>query len=249
MRYKSDKHRLPPLNADGILLVDKPKTWTSFDVVNALRWHFNIPKIGHCGTLDPAATGLLVLVIGKFTRLSQHLAGEDKVYDTEVLLGTRTDSFDMDGKVIETKDASGVTEELLRETVAGFVGEQLQLPPMTSAVKKDGKKLYELARKGIEVEREPRPINIRSIEITNVQLPTFHCVVDCSKGTYIRTLAEDIGQKLGCGAVLANLRRTMSGRFSIDDALSVETLKTWDQEQLKDHLAAALIRLMEMEKQ
>lgn len=240
MRYKSDRHRLPPFDADGILLVDKPKTWTSFDVVNALRWHFNIPKIGHCGTLDPAATGLLVLVIGKLTRYSQQLAGEDKIYEASLLLGTETDSCDMDGKVTAQRDYGHVTVEMIRETVAGFVGEQLQTPPMTSAIKKEGQKLYELARKGIEVEREPRPITIHYINLDAVQIPTVTFTASCSKGTYIRTLASDIGEKLGCGAVLSDLRRTQSGRFKLDHAISVDTLKTWDQEQLKDHLVQTL---------
>lgn len=152
MRYNPSKHRLPPFHTSGVLLVDKPLEWTSFDVVNFVRSRFNIPKVGHCGTLDPAASGLLVLVLGKFTQLSSKFSGEDKVYEAKLQLGLETDSGDLDGEVISTRDWSAVTPELLRETLAGFVGEQLQTPPMVSAVKKDGKKLYELARQGVEVE-------------------------------------------------------------------------------------------------
>ena len=136
MRYNPKKHHLPPLNINGVLLVDKPAGWTSFDVVNFVRARFNIPKIGHCGTLDPAATGLLVLVLGKFTQLSQKFSGEEKTYAATLQLGFETDSYDMDGTVTARYDASGVTNEQLRETLAGFVGEQLQKPPMVSAVKK-----------------------------------------------------------------------------------------------------------------
>ena len=138
MRYNPSKHRLPPFHTSGVLLVDKPLEWTSFDVVNFVRSRFNIPKVGHCGTLDPAASGLLVLVLGKFTQLSSKFSGEDKVYEAKLQLGLETDSGDLDGEVISTRDWSAVTPELLRETLAGFVGEQLQTPPMVSAVKKDG---------------------------------------------------------------------------------------------------------------
>lgn len=242
MRYNPDRHHLPPFDTDGILLVDKPKTWTSFDVVNAMKWQFNIPKIGHCGTLDPAATGLLVLVLGKFTRLSQTLAGDDKVYEADILLGTETDSADMDGKVTAEKGIEGITEAQVRKVIKGFVGDQMQIPPMTSAVKKEGRKLYELARKGIEIEREARPVTFHTISIDSVELPHVRITVKCSKGTYIRTLASDIGNQLGCGGVLFNLKRTHSGRFSLKDALSVETLKTFTQDQFADHLAQLMVK-------
>ena len=234
MRYKPGKHRLPPFNGFGIMLVDKPILWTSFDVVNFVRNRFNIPKVGHCGTLDPAATGLLVLVLGKFTSYSERLAGEDKCYEADMLLGVETDSGDIDGAVISRTDASHITEEQLRRTLAGFIGEQMQTPPMVSAVKVDGKKLYELARAGVEVEREPRPIEIYDIKTTRVELPECDFTVHCSKGTYVRTIASDIGKKLGCGAVLSALRRTNAGKFDIKDAVSVDTLKTWEQPELKE---------------
>ena len=233
-KFDPKRHRLPIFNTDGILLVDKPATWTSFDVVNFVRARFNIPKVGHCGTLDPAATGLLVLVLGKFTRISNSLSGVDKVYSGSLRLGVETDSQDMDGNIIRECDCSHITEEALRETVNSFMGKSMQVPPMVSALKKDGKKLYELARAGVEVEREPRPIEIYDIKTTRVELPECDFTVHCSKGTYVRTIASDIGKKLGCGAALSALRRTQAGKFSIADAVTVDTLKTWEQPQLKE---------------
>jgi len=235
-RFDPKRHRLPIFDRDGILLVDKPKEWTSFDVVNFVRARFNVPKVGHCGTLDPAATGLLVLVLGRFTRMSAQLSGNDKTYEATLLLGTETDSEDMDGTVIRQSDYSAVDEAALRAALEGFIGEGFQIPPMVSAVKKDGKKLYELARSGVEIEREPKPITIHSLEVTRVALPYCDFTVRCSKGTYIRTLAADAGRKLGCGAVLYALRRIQSGKFSVADAVTVETLKTWEQNDLSEHL-------------
>ena len=235
-KFDPKRHRLPVFGSDGILLVDKPATWTSFDVVNFVRARFNIPKVGHCGTLDPAATGLLVLVLGKFTRISGALSGVDKIYEATLKLGIETDTEDMDGNIIRQSDCSQVTEEALRTTIAGFLGKSLQTPPMVSALKKDGKKLYELARQGVEVEREARPIEIFSIEPTRIELPECDFTVHCSKGTYVRTIASDIGKKLGCGAVLSGLRRTAAGKFSIADAITVDTLKTFEQADLKAYV-------------
>ena len=236
MRHRPDKHRLPPFERNGVLLVDKPKDWTSHDVVAFVRARFNVPKAGHCGTLDPAATGLLVLVLGKFTKLSQKFSGEDKVYEASILLGTETDSQDMDGNVLRTADWSSVNEQILRDAFAGFVGEIEQIPPMVSAVKKDGARLYELARQGIEVERDPKQVVINSIDITRVELPCADFVVSCSKGTYVRTLCSDIGSKLGCGAVLNSLRRIHSGSFDLSDAVTVDTMRTWGQPELETHV-------------
>ena len=233
-KFDPKRHRLPIFGSDGILLVDKPATWTSFDVVNFVRARFNIPKVGHCGTLDPAATGLLVLVLGKFTRISNSLSGVDKVYEGSLRLGIETDSEDMDGKVIRESDYSHVTEEALRDTVMSFMGKSMQIPPMVSALKKDGKKLYELAREGVEIEREARPIEVYDIKVNNIALPDCDFTVHCSKGTYVRTIASDIGKKLGCGAVLTGLRRTAAGKFSIEDAVTVDKLKTFEQPELKD---------------
>ncbi|MDD5727170.1 MAG: tRNA pseudouridine(55) synthase TruB [Victivallales bacterium] len=233
MRYRPDKHRLPIFKTDGILLVDKPEGWTSFDVVNMVRNRFNIPKVGHCGTLDPAASGLLVLTLGKFTKLSSKFSGEDKVYQSDMLLGTETDSQDMDGEVIAENDYSRITEAQVREALAGFIGEQEQIPPMYSAKKQDGKRLYELARQGMEIEREAKLINIESLDISRIDPPHIEFTVKCSKGTYIRTLCADAGKKLGCGAVLFALRRTFSGSFSLADAVTVDTLKSWEQADLE----------------
>jgi tRNA pseudouridine55 synthase len=238
--YNPKKHRLPPFKPSGVLLVDKPKEWTSFDVVNFVRSRFNVPKVGHCGTLDPAATGLLAIVLGRFTKLSQKFSGEDKVYDATLLLGTETDSQDMDGEIIAENDYSQVTQEQFEEVLKDFIGAQEQLPPMVSAVKKDGKRLYDLARKGIEVEREPKPITINSIELHRFELPYADFTVSCSKGTYIRTLCADMGKKLGCGGALYSLNRTKSGSFELEDAVSVDTLKTWSQEDLADHVIGFL---------
>ncbi len=236
MEESRKKPRRDAFNGDGILLVDKPKEWTSFDVVNFVRARFNIPKVGHCGTLDPAATGLLVLVIGKFTRFSQKLSGDDKTYEATLLLGTETDTQDMDGTVTAENDWSAVTPEQVTEALISFTGDIMQIPPMVSAVKVDGKRLYEIARKGKEVAREPRPIHIERIDITRMELPQADFTVKCSKGTYIRTLCADIGAKLGCGGVLYGLRRTQSGMFDLADAVTVETLKTWEQPEFAAHI-------------
>ncbi|MCF6176186.1 MAG: tRNA pseudouridine(55) synthase TruB [Victivallaceae bacterium] len=236
MRYNPKKHSLPPFKTSGVLLVDKPAGWTSFDVVNFVRGRFNIPKVGHCGTLDPAATGLMVIVLGRFTKLSQHFSGEDKIYEAKIQFGIETDSQDLDGTVTAEHDWSGLEVEQVKTTIMGFVGEQEQIPPMVSAKKKDGERLYKLARKGVVVERDPVEINIESIDISAVDLPFANFAVKCSKGTYIRTLCYDIGKKLGCGAVLNNLRRTGSGELELGDAVTIETLKEWGQPELEEHL-------------
>ena len=236
-RRNQSRHNLPPFQHSGILLVDKPVDWTSHDVVNFVRCRFNVKKVGHCGTLDPSATGLLVLLLGKATKASETLSRSDKTYQGTILFGIETDSQDMAGEVIAEKDTSKLTEERVRSAFAKFAGEQEQLPPMYSAIKKDGKKLYDLAREGKEVPREPRKIIINSISVTGIDLPKADFVVDCSKGTYVRTLCHDIGQNLGCGAVLFNLRRIRSGDFSIDHAHYVADIKTWDQAELAQAFA------------
>jgi len=240
MRFRPDKHRLPVYDRSGVLLVNKPKDWTSHDVVAFIRSRFNAAKCGHCGTLDPAATGLLVVVLGKFTKLSQKFSGQDKVYEGTILLGTETDSQDMDGNVIRQSDWSGITEQQLREAFASFVGDIEQVPPMVSAVKKDGARLYELARKGQEIEREPKQISIYSIDVTRVALPYADFTVECSKGTYVRTLCADVGARLGCGAALYRLNRLRSGEFSLDDAVDIETVKQWTQDDLDNWVTGFL---------
>ena len=215
--------------------MNKPATWTSFDVVNFVRSRFNVPKVGHCGTLDPAATGLLLLVLGKFTTLSGKLSGVDKQYTGTLTLGVETDSGDLDGKVIRRAETLPQEEEI-RTAFESFKGKSMQMPPMFSAVKVGGKKLYELARQGKEIEREPRPITIHSLTVNRFELPEVDISVECSKGTYIRSLASDIGKDLGCGAMLNALRRTKSGKFEIAHAVSVDTIKTWEQADLALHL-------------
>lgn len=236
MRNNPAKHRLPPFNKNGIILVNKPAEWTSHDVVAFMRSRFNIVKVGHCGTLDPAATGLLVIVIGKFTKLSQKFSGEDKIYGGTILLGTETDSQDMDGNVTRTADYSAITENDLKNAFAKFTGEIMQTPPMVSAVKKDGERLYKLARQGVEVEREAKPVTIHSVDLANFQPPYCDFVVRCSKGTYIRTLCADVGASLGCGAALYRLNRIQSGEFELKDAYDIETIKEWTQEDLAEKM-------------
>jgi len=240
---RNTSKRGPAFTGSGIVLVDKPVDWTSFDVVNCVRARFNIPKVGHCGTLDPAATGLLVLLLGSFTKFAAKFSSDNKVYVSTLLLGTSTDSQDITGKVTSTGDWSGLTEEQVRAALLSKLGKSMQLPPMVSAVKKDGRKLYELARKGLEVEREEREIEIFSMSIDRVALPEVDFTVECSKGTYIRTLCSDVGDFLGCGGTLKALRRTACGMFSVEDALTMDELKTMEQPDLQDYMLKFLLKL------
>ena len=213
-------HEFDPL--DGALLIDKPVGPTSHDVVDAVRRRFRIKKVGHCGTLDPNATGLLIVVLGRGTKLSEKLMATDKVYEGALKLGETTTSYDSDGELLASLPVPALTLDQLNETAAVFVGDQMQMPPMVSAVKKDGVPLYKLARQGIEVERKERLIHIYSFRFTQYQEPIGHFRVACTKGTYVRTLAHDFGGKIGCGAHLAALRRTVSGRFDVADALPLD---------------------------
>jgi tRNA pseudouridine55 synthase len=236
MDHKKQRRQLPLFSEDGILLVDKPATWTSFDVVGFLRSNFNIPKIGHCGTLDPAATGLLVIVIGKFTKLSEKFSGEDKTYDADIMFGIETDSMDMDGKILSEHQIEHFDNEKVKNTISSYVGTIQQIPPMVSAIKQNGTRLYSLARQGIEVERQPRTITIERIDITEIKPPHTQITVKCSKGTYIRALCSDIGKDVGYGAALHSLRRTQSGMFQLLDAVTIDTIKSWSQDDLSAHL-------------
>lgn len=209
-----------------VLLVDKPAGWTSFDVVNKLRYAYGGLKMGHAGTLDPMATGLLIVCTGRRRKEIEQFMGLEKEYVATMRLGIRTASFDMETPVLEERPVEGITEEDILRTAAGFTGTIRQLPPMWSAVKKDGKRLYDLARKGIEVEREPREVHVRSIRVERVSIPDVTMTVECSKGTYIRTLVHDMGERLGCGAAMTGLRRTRIGPYGIADARSVEELVT-----------------------
>lgn len=237
---RQKRPKLPPFTRSGVLLIDKPASWTSHDVVAFIRSRFRVQKAGHCGTLDPAATGLLVVVLGKFTKLSQTFSGEDKVYRATILLGKETDSQDMDGNIVRECDASHITEEKFLEVLNSFVGKQKQTPPMVSAVKKDGARLYELARKGVEVAREPKDIEIYAIDVESIELPYATFRVSCSKGTYIRTLCADIGAKLGCGAALYSLNRLKSGEFELENAHSIDEIKNWTQDDLSKCIAEFL---------
>jgi tRNA pseudouridine55 synthase len=224
---------------DGVLLVDKASGMTSHDVVAIVRQRLGTQKVGHCGTLDPFATGLLLIVIGRGTKIQDLLMSEDKEYVGTMRLGESTSSQDRDGEVVETRDYSHVNENDLRAAFAKFHGDFYQLPPMVSAVKKDGVPLYKLAREGKVIAREPRFVHVYAHEIQAVRLPAVDFRVICSKGFYVRTYAHDIGEELGCGAHLRALRRTKSGRFSVDRATTVDELKSASP----DYLATKILSL------
>lgn len=221
---------------DGILLVDKPAGPTSHDVVDAVRAILGIKRIGHCGTLDPNATGLLVIVIGKATKLSDRFTSTDKVYEGAMILGVETDSYDADGKIVATKPVPQLTLDKLNELAKKFTGDILQKPPMVSAVKKDGVPLYKLARKGVDIEREARPVHIYDFTFEDYIEPMAWFNVACSKGTYVRSLVHDFGKELGCGAYLKHLRRTVSGKFNVKDAIEMEKMIRMDAEMLKSKI-------------
>ncbi|MSU26678.1 MAG: tRNA pseudouridine(55) synthase TruB [Pedosphaera sp.] len=209
---------------DGALLVDKPVGCTSHDVVDDIRRRFNLKKVGHCGTLDPNATGLLIIVLGRGTKLSEKLMSDDKVYEGDIKFGEATDSYDVDGKVTATLPVPPLTLDQLNEAAATFVGDLQQIPPMVSAKKQGGIPLYKLARKGIEVVREPRLVHIFNYRFTTYAEPLAKFRVACTKGTYVRSLAHDLGIKLGCGAHLATLRRVTSGKWDVADALTLDAI-------------------------
>ena len=210
---------------EGVLLVDKPTDHTSHDVVARLRRKLQMKRIGHAGTLDPMATGLLIMLIGKATKISQYLISLDKEYEGTIELGKVTDSQDAQGQLMETKPVPALTEAELRTAMQGFLGDQYQTPPMYSAIKIDGVPLYKSARKGEEIEREPRFIRVSEFELTRFGLPAFDFRLRCSKGTYVRTIAHDLGQRIGCGAHLAALRRTATDRFNIAQALTLDEIE------------------------
>ena len=217
---------------DGILLVDKPTGWTSHDVVAKVRGHFRLNKVGHGGTLDPMATGLLVLLIGRATKCSSNIMDGDKTYSATIQLGRTTTTQDIEGEILNESDPSAVTEEQIKTALLAFTGEIQQLPPMVSAIKKDGVALYKLARKGIEIERETRAVHIHRCDIAHFKNPFTDIVVKCSKGTYVRTLAHDLGKALGCGGCLSALRREASGPLHIDQAHTLDDILTETRETL-----------------
>ena len=208
---------------NGIVIVDKPQGWTSQDVTARLRRVFNTRRIGHGGTLDPMATGVLPVFVGRATRGVEFFEHAEKTYETVLRLGLTTDTEDISGTVLEEKDAF-VTGEMLEEVLQKFRGEILQVPPMYSALKVDGQKLVDLARKGKEVERRPRPITIHELTLLGMDADGIRLRVHCSKGTYIRTLCKDIGQALGCGGCMAALRRVQAGEYTIEEAVPLQTL-------------------------
>ncbi len=207
---------------DGALLIDKPAGPTSHDVVDALRRTFRLEKVGHCGTLDPNATGLLIIVLGRGTKLSEKLMSDDKVYEGTVKFGETTDSYDADGELVSSLPLLPMTLDEINESAATFQGDQMQMPPMVSAVKVKGVPLYKLARKGMEVERKARLIRVYTFRFTQYEEPYGSFRVACTKGTYVRTMAHELGQKLGCGAHLATLRRLVSGKFDVANAITFE---------------------------
>ena len=209
---------------DGILVINKEKGFTSHDVVAKLRGILHMKKIGHTGTLDPDATGVLVVCLGKATRLVEFLTDKQKSYEAQVRLGVVTDTQDMTGQVQRISDVS-VSPEQIKEAAKAFLGDQMQIPPMYSAVKVGGKRLYELARQGQEIVREPRPVHFYEIEITDVSLPVFRMNITCSKGTYIRTLCHDLGQFLGCGAAMESLIRTKCGSSTLDESYTLSQVE------------------------
>jgi tRNA pseudouridine55 synthase len=212
------------LHEGEMLLVRKPKGWTSFDVVNKIRGLFHIAKVGHAGTLDPMATGLLIICTGKKTKEIDQYAGLEKEYNATMILGARTSSFDAETPVIERRSIDDVTEETVRAALASFAGYQTQLAPMWSAAKVDGKRLYKYARNGVEVQRRPREVNVYSIVPTRIMVPEVQFTVVCSKGTYIRALVDDIGKLIGCGAYLTALERTRIDQFCLTDAVTIDDL-------------------------
>ncbi|MEW8012738.1 MAG: tRNA pseudouridine(55) synthase TruB [Candidatus Thiodiazotropha endolucinida] len=219
-------------NISGVLLLDKPEGMTSNKALQEVKFLYKAAKAGHTGSLDPLATGLLPICFGEATKLSAFLLDADKHYRVRVRLGETRTTADAEGEVIERADPSGVTEAMLREVLADFLGEQQQLPPMYSAIKHQGERLYKLARKGVEVEREPRTIRIHSLQLIDFSLPEFEMDVHCSKGTYVRTLAEDIGKQLGCGAYVSGLRRTGVGPYDDRSMVTLDEVRHAFSEKL-----------------
>lgn len=213
-----------PESDDRVLLINKPLEWTSFDVVRKLRGRLKIKKIGHAGTLDPLATGLLIVCTGKFTKRIDEFQAQEKEYTGRFVIGQTTPSHDLETEVSERKDISHITEGVLRSATSQFTGAIEQVPPMHSAIKVDGKRAYEIARKGESIELKKRTVTITEFEITKVEWPSVSFRVVCSKGTYIRSLARDFGDALGVGAYLAELCRTRIGSFRLEDALEIENI-------------------------
>lgn len=209
---------------DRIILVDKPFEWTSFDVVNKLRKKLKIKKIGHAGTLDPLATGLLILCTGKMTKRIDEYQAQEKEYTGNLIVGQTTPSHDLETPVSDAKDLTALSDEMILEAAKKFTGIIKQIPPIHSAIKVDGKRAYKLARTGKEPELKPREVTVSEFEITSIQLPMVSFRIVCSKGTYIRSIARDLGEELGVGAYLSKLCRTRIGQFHLKDALAIDDI-------------------------
>ena len=219
---------------EGILVVNKPNGITSHDVVDHVRRKFNMRRVGHAGTLDPLATGVLVILLGKSTKFFDKFVSLDKAYRATLILGTMTDSADIKGKVLQQNDYTQVGEDQIKKAFSKFEGEIEQVPPMVSAVKVKGKKLYELARRGIQVDRPARKITITRLEIEKIDIPNVQFYVECSKGTYVRQLAEDVGKLLGCGACISQIERVRVGAYSIDQAVTIDKINESHIQNFKD---------------
>lgn len=225
MRQKPIPPALTPFLEGKVLLIDKPLNWTSFDMVKKVRWLTKIMKVGHAGTLDPLATGLLIICTGKFTKQINDYMGMKKEYTGSLVLGATTASYDLEQDPENFKSIEGINPAAIQAATEPFIGTIFQYPPQHSAIKKDGKRLYETARQGIEVKVDPRQITIEAFELTKIDLPTIEFRVVCSTGTYIRSLVHDFGQALGVGAYMSGLRRTKIGAFKVEDAIQWEDLE------------------------
>jgi tRNA pseudouridine55 synthase len=208
-----------------VILIDKPLHWTSFDAVRKLRSLLQLKKIGHAGTLDPLATGLLIVCTGKFTKKINEYMAQQKIYTGHITLGAVTPTYDLESEPEQQKDYSAITAEQIQEATKQFTGDIEQFPPMFSAIKKNGVALYELARRGVEVELKARNVQIAEFSITSIAMPVVEFKVVCSTGTYIRSLADDFGKALGCGGYLSSLRRTAIGEFKVEDAMNMEAFE------------------------
>ena len=221
---------------EGVLLIDKPEGMTSHDVVDRVRHKLKMKRVGHAGTLDPRATGLMIILVGKATKLSQHLMGLDKTYEGIITFGVKTTTQDAEGELVEEKEVPELDEDKLTEYMKEFIGDQYQVPPMFSAKKKDGVPLYKLARKGKTVEREPRFIHVSAFKLDGWKSPDLEFTLSCSKGTYVRTIANDLGDKIGCGGYLKELRRTDIERFRIEDSIELENFEELSVEDVRSWL-------------
>ena len=233
LKQKPMPAALTPFLEGKLLLLDKPIGWTSFNMVQKVRYLTRVTKVGHAGTLDPLATGLLIICTGKYTKQINTYMGMTKEYTGSMVIGATTPTYDLESEPENFKNIDHISADLIHSTTQQFVGPILQMPPQHSAIKKDGKRLYESARQGIEVKVDPRPITIESFEITKIELPIIQFKVVCSTGTYIRSLVKDFGDALGVGAYMSALRRTRIGDFKVEDAMQWEDL----QKTIEDLLA------------